>query len=131
MRPARGFTLVELVVFIVVAALLGLGFFSVFGSMVSEDSPQAGETTKATQLAQERMELILAQKHAVGFTAFADPCGWLACTLPDTRYTVAATIINAWAVDNDIARYRVITVTVTDTVQSRTAATLSTLVANY
>ena len=120
---ARGFTLVELVIFIVVVSILGVAMLAAFSTSVRY-SPAAGQITQATQLAQQRMEFILAQRRAVGFAAFTDPClSTITCT-PPTGYVVSANIAPNW---NGDTNYRVITVTVTGTSSAQATA----LVASY
>ena len=125
-RAPRGFSLIELIIFIVVIAIMAVALMSAF-STTMQNTPTAGLATKATQLAQERMELILAQRRAMGFATFADPCapgpGPAACT-PPSGYSVAVTIAPSW---NGDTNYRVITVSVSGT----GAATATALVANY
>jgi hypothetical protein len=80
------------------------------------------------ELTQQRMELILAQRRAAGFAAFADPCvpgpGPAACTVP-AGYTVTSSIAAGFG---DPANYKVITVAA-----AGATSTLSTsaLVGNY
>ncbi len=123
---ARGFSLIELVIFIVIVSIMGVALLASF-SVTTRSSPDAGQMTQATQLAQERIELILAQRRAAGFAAFVDPCTFgtppAACTSP-AGYTVTAAIAPNW---NGDTNYRVVTVTVTGTM----AATVTSLVANY
>lgn len=123
---ARGFTLVELIIFIVIVSIMGVALMSAF-STTTRGTPDAGQLTQATQLAQERMELVMAQRRAVAFAAFADPCTFgtppAACT-PPAGYNVAVTIVTGWNSSND---YKVITVTVTGT----SSATATSIVANY
>jgi len=121
---AAGFSLIEAVVFIVVLAVLLSGLVVALTSSL-RSSPTAGQIDLASELAQQRMELILAQRRAVGFAGFADPCpGPAACT-PPAGYTVTASIAAGWG--GDPTNYRVITVTVTGT--GATSATA--VVANY
>ena len=121
---ARGFSLIELVIFIVIVSIMGVALLASF-SVTTRSSPDAGQMTQATQLGQERMELILAQRRAAGFAAFADPCpGPPAACTPPAGYTVTAAIAPNW---NGDTNYRVVTVTVTGTM----AATVTSLVANY
>ena len=123
---ARGFTLVELIIFIVITSIMAVALMSAF-STTSRSTAESGLVTKATQLAQERMELVLAQRRAAGFATFVDPCvpgpGPAACT-PPTGYTVTVSIAPNW---NGDTNYRVITVNVSGT----SAATATSLVANY
>jgi MSHA pilin protein MshD len=122
-RRDTGFTLIELIIFIVIAGVLAVGLASVFsGTMRGVAEP--GQLTQATQIAQERMELILGRRRAVGFATFTDPCpASPLCTPAPAGYTVAAAIATNWLGDTN---YRVITVTVT----GPTNATLTTLVSN-
>lgn len=120
----RGFSLIELVIFIVLVSIMGVALLASF-SVTTRSTPDAGQVTQATQLAQERMELILAQRRAAGFAAFTDPCpGPPAACTPPAGYTVTAAIAPNW---NGDTNYRVITVTVGGTM----AATATALVANY
>jgi prepilin-type N-terminal cleavage/methylation domain-containing protein len=129
----RGFTLIELIIFILVVSILAVGLFSAF-SYSLQGTGQLYNTTRAMQLAQERMELILPQKRVVGFAAFdnttADPCK----TAPVSTLPVCITIPAGFTVDSNVdpdlvdpINYKVITVTVTGV----GSATLDALVANY
>src|SRR6267378_2208535 len=78
MKRMRGFTLVELVVFIVILGRAAYALFRSFGSVLPR-SPTAAQLTQAMQLAQERMELILGQRDVLGYnnngnTVDFDPC---------------------------------------------------------
>ena len=122
----RGISLVEVIIFTVIIAVLAAGLFGALANSM-RGAPQAGQTDTAAEIAQLRMELILAQRRAVGFAAFADPCipgpGPTVCT-PPTSYGVSSTIVAGWGGDPN---YRVITVTVTGPFTVTTTA----LVANY
>ena len=109
-----GVTLVELIVFIVVAAMLASGLIATFSASMKA-TPPAGDVSQALQLAQERMELILAYKKSKGFAAMIDPCTLATppaqCTFFPSGFNVpAATIVNNW---NGSSEYKVITVNVT------------------
>lgn len=73
----QGVTLVELLVFIVVTAIAVTGVLLAF-SATQRGGPTASQIVIAEQLAQERMELMLAQRPILGFDCFstplADPC---------------------------------------------------------
>ena len=125
-----GVTLVELVAFIVVSALLATGLIATFTSAM-RDTPKSGDITQALQLAQERMELILAYKQAKGFNALVDPCTITPptqCTNFPSGFSVTtpATIINNW---NGSAEFKEIRVDITGP-QSLTLR-LTALVASY
>ena len=118
-----GFTLIELIIFTVIAGVLVVGLASVFSASM-RGVAEPGQLTQATQIAQERMELILGQRRAVGFAAFTDPCpGSPLCTPVPTGFTVNANIAPNW---NGDTNYRVITVTVT----GPSNATLTALTSN-
>ncbi len=118
-----GFSLIEVVIFIVVLAVLLAGLLVVFSSSLSK-SPQAGQLDMGAELAQQRMELILGQRRAVGFAAFTDPCPGPAVCTPPAGYTVTSTIVGGWT---DPANFKIVTVNVT----GNTTLTATSLVANY
>lgn len=129
----RGFTLIELIVFIVVASVLATTLYSAFLNAL-KGAPQAATFSKASDLAQERMELILAQRHQTKFANFTadsfDPCTTLpASTEPPcinipVDFTVNASLLLSW---NGNTNFKIITVTV----NGRGVFDLQTLVANY
>jgi MSHA pilin protein MshD len=106
-----GVTLVELIVFIVVVSI------SVSGVLLAFSATQRGaitpnQLTQATQLAQQRMELILARKTVLSFACFTsprfDPCQTAAaagvcpattasttggCSAPPTGYTISIPLL--------------------------------------
>jgi type II secretory pathway pseudopilin PulG len=127
-----GFSLVELIIFIVVVSVSVSGVLLAFTSTLRA-VPSPNQITAATQLAQERMELILAQKRLVGLAAFTDPCnpgpGPAICT-PPSGYAIPNPIINGVWLGNPITDFKLVTVTVTDTVNKQLIQ-LQTVVANY
>lgn len=119
----RGFTLIEIIIFIVITGILATGLAAVF-STTMRGAAAPGQLTQATQIAQERMELILGQRRAVGFAAFTDPCpASPLCAPAPPGYAVNVVIAPDWGGD---INYRVITVTVT----GPTGATLTALTSN-
>jgi len=72
-RRVRGFTLIEIVIFIVIAGIAGVALLQMFRQTMPR-SPAPTQLTQATQLAQERMELILGRRSVVGYNALNDPC---------------------------------------------------------
>ncbi|MCR4332975.1 MAG: hypothetical protein NUV34_09815 [Sulfuricaulis sp.] len=123
-----GITLVELIAFIAVMALLATGLIAAFTSSMKA-TPPSGDVSQALQLAQERMELILAYKKSKGFTAMLDPCTLatppVQCTFFPSGFNVSpATIVNNW---NGSTEYKVITVNVT----GPQAIAITALVASY
>lgn len=66
----RGATLVEMIMFIVIMAIVVGGLMSAFtGSL--RGAPQSKSMTEALELAKERLELIRAQRKRLGFSGFA------------------------------------------------------------
>lgn len=123
-RQGDGFSLIEVIVFIVILGVLAAGLVVAFSSPL-RNSPEAGRLDLAAELAQQRMELILAQRRAAGFAAFADPCPGPAICTPPTGYTVTSSIIAGYG--GDPSNYKVVTVSVSGT----SAITVTALVANY
>ena len=139
MKRIRGFTLVELVVFIVILGLAAYALFRSFSSVLPH-SPTAAQLTQAMQLAQERMELILGQRHVQSYNNIVDldPCmrgGPLpnVCTVA-FGYVVASTGTApgapvAWPPNPATASYKLVTVTVS--LAGITLAQQSAVLTNY
>lgn len=132
-----GVTLIELVFFIVIVSIAAIVLLGAYARVLPQE-PTATQITQATQLAQERMELIFAQKAVLGFSSTAlDPCtpgpGPAICT-PIAGFTVSsgatATSLAAWPVDTDTTKYRLITVTVNGPAGNQLAQ-LTAVMANY
>lgn len=126
----RGVTLIELVVFIVIMGISVTALLSMYRAVLPHGATPAA-ITLATHLAQERMELILGQRDAGGYSPLVDPCAASAaavCT-PTTGYTISSVIVGGWS-GIPVTSYREIGVTVwgPDGTQS---AKLSAVVANY
>ena len=132
--PQTGFSLIEVLAFIVIAGILGAALFTAFTTATRLQASASDIGAAAVQLAQERMELILGQRRTLGFAAFTattfDPCTAAVpstqpvCTVIPAGYTVGATLADNWGGDTN---YKVITVAVT----GPSMATLTALVANY
>jgi hypothetical protein len=143
-----GVTLIELIVFIVVISV------SVSGIMLALSAAQGGATitpaqlTRATQMAQERMDLIIGHKQNLSFACFGDtteprydPCqaagaagacpAQFASALGGCAavpgYPVMPALAGDWGGDTD---YRVVTVRVTGP-DGGQLAEISALVASY
>lgn len=122
-KNSHGFTLIEVVVTIIALGIIGATILLPIASSL-RNSPVIDQNTVAMQLAEARIELILAQKHIQGFSGYSDPCpGPAVCTAP-SGYTVTANIANNWLGNTN---YNEITVTVSGDGD----AILTTLVANY
>lgn len=109
----RGFTLIEMIIFIVILGISSVAMLMAF-QLLLQRSPTANYQTTAIGLAQERMELILAQKKTKGYASVSDPCQQVPppslCTFSND-YTVSSNI-SAFTFAND-SHYKIITVTVT------------------
>lgn len=100
---ARGLTFIELIAFIVIAAVVATAMIQAFGGTL-RGSHYGKELTQAAQLAQQRMEVILGQRKTLGYAAFVtspnyDPCqsgAWMTApcstsSTPAGNYTVEST----------------------------------------
>lgn len=128
----RGLSLIELIAFIVIMGISVVALLSMYRAVLPRSVTPA-QITIATQLAQERMELILGQRDVLGYSPVTslDPCpGAAICTAP-SGYSV---IVNgadspvAWSgVTSD---YRQIGVQVLGP-DANQLANLSAVIANY
>jgi type II secretory pathway pseudopilin PulG len=133
---ARGVTLIELIAFIIIVGVLVSGLMSGFSTTL-RGSGESRQVTQALQLAQERMELIRAQKDVLGFSGFTaatyDPClagsAHPACSAT-FGYTITPALDETGACMGGDPDYKCITVTVTDTSGARLSE-LQAAVANY
>ncbi len=116
MGRGRGFTLVEMIAFIVIVGIAAVALFQMFRQTLPR-SPTPGQLIQATQLAQERMELILGRRGVVSYAALNDPCvgGSPPAICTNTfGYTVGVNGISsvvAWN-GNPTVDFKLITVTV-------------------
>lgn len=129
----RGFTLLEVVLAIVVLGFGASVFLNAFRELLPR-SPSTANIGIASQLAQERMALVLEQRLRQGYAGMSDPCastGAGACnTVSGFTVTLSGlSVSSGWVVDTDTQRYRVISVTVTHS--SGTLAQENAIVANY
>jgi prepilin-type N-terminal cleavage/methylation domain-containing protein len=94
----RGFSLVELIAFIVIMGIAAVALLSMYRAVLPHGTTPA-EITLATELAQERMELILGQRVAGGYSPLADPCvlSLAAVCTPTSGYTVSSVIVGGWS----------------------------------
>jgi len=128
-----GLSLIELIIFIVIVAIVTSGVLLGFNRMLT-GSVTANQLNQAAYLAQQRMELILPQRYQLGFSGFNansfDPCTnsptstQPICTVIPTGYTVNATLTNNWLGNTN---YKLVDVSV----NGKGHAQLQALVANY
>lgn len=130
MKRSRGFTLIEIVIFMAVLSIVGI--MMMMGMNISlKGSPDMTKQTQAIMLAQQRMEVIMGQRLFFGFAALADPCG--AGPFPDilcgegayaNGYTISSTITPSWSGNPDLT---LVVVNVT----GPASATFTSLAANH
>jgi hypothetical protein len=125
MKKLQGVSLIELVIFIILLGIIAqvlipLTYTLKFTYLLDRE-------TRALEIAQKRMELILTARRIQGFASFVDPCTVgsppAVCTVPAGYNVVTPTIANDW---NGNTNFKVITVQVTGSGE----ATLRTLVGN-
>lgn len=129
MKKQQGFNLIELVIFIVVIGIAAIGIMMSFRAAL-ETNPDIVQGDMAVNLTQGRLQIILGQYKINGFSSFSDICssGSLAlCSVP-AGFTVASSIADNWNGNN---RFKVITVTTTETSTGDTLSSASALVANF
>lgn len=130
-KNSAGFTLIELVIFIVIIGIAVSGIFLAFSTALQQ-TPLVNPQTTANELASARMEIIIGQRRMNGFTTLTDPCVSsppAVCTVPAgiTGFTITSTI-SAYTVGSD-SNYKIIDVLVTGPQNART--NLKTVVASY
>lgn len=133
-RGQRGLTLVEMVAFLIV---VGVGAAAMM-PMIRNVLPRAadpGEVTLAIHLAQSRMELIIGQRALSGFSGLNDPCQSAsppACVVPSgySLTVVGLPLVQAWPVNTDTLRFRLVTVQVNGP-DGSVLSTLNHVVGNY
>lgn len=126
----HGVTLVELIAFIVIMGITAVALLSMYRAVLPHGATPA-EITLATELAQERMELILGQRVAGGYSPLADPCvvSLAAVCTPTSGYTVSSVIVGGWS-GIPATSYKEIGVSVLGP-DGTQRAKLSAVVANY
>ena len=128
----RGVTLVELIVFIVIMGIAAVALLSLYRAVLPRGATPA-EITLATELAQERMELILGQRAARGYSPVPglDPCPGPAICTPTTGYSVIVTGISPPVLWSDVSGdYRQIGVRVLGP-DGNQRASLAAVIADY
>jgi Tfp pilus assembly protein PilV len=139
----RGVSLIELIAFIVIMGISVTALLSMYRAVLPRGATPS-EITLATQLAQERMELILGQRAASGYSTavLTDPCVGgtppAICTnqfTPSGLYSIVVTGINpalSWPAISpvDANSYRMLGVRVLGP-DGNQAASLSAVIANY
>jgi prepilin-type N-terminal cleavage/methylation domain-containing protein len=123
----RGFTLIELIVFILIIGIIATGSLIALNTVLTYvGTPR--EYLRASQLARARMEIIL--KARQGNFNFTDPCVTTPSLAACTQLANFATSNNLAAnsqIINESAQYRLVNVNITGAL----SLSLSTRVANY
>ena len=136
----RGVTLIELIVFIVIMGISVTALLSMYRAVLPHGATPA-QITLATQLAQERMELILGQRTVSGYStvALGDPCAGVTlsgiCTdqfTPSGLYSIIVTGISPAVPFSGLSTnsYRMLGVKVLGP-DGNQLANLSAVIANY
>lgn len=127
MRSQRGFTLVELVIFIIVMSILSAGILTAMNEGLGE-APDLTQDTQAVFVAQQRMEAIIAYKRSVGYNNLQDPCTasvYPAALCTVSGFTVTSTLTPSYSGNANLTS---VEVTVTG---SSANYTLNTVLGNF
>lgn len=136
----RGVTLIELIAFIVIMGISVVALLSMYRAVLPRGATPA-DITLATQLAQERMELLLGQRVASGYSTvvLTDPCVAgtppVICTnqfTPSGLYSIIVTGVNPAVQWSGLSAdsYRMLGVKVLGP-DGNQLANLSAVIANY
>ena len=122
---SQGFTLIELVIFIIVTSLMINALFLAYSTALL-NAPLLLQNTIARQTARNCMEWFVGQRRLNGYSAFSCPSTAVPsfCTAP-AGYTLSVNI-SCTTINSD-ANYKTITITVS----GKCDAALTTLTANY
>jgi prepilin-type N-terminal cleavage/methylation domain-containing protein len=126
MNKTRGFTLVEIIIFIVIIGIITSALASAFQVTLGNQSSVSYQN-KAVEISQQRMDIIMENKVSNGFSSFSDPCTGgspPAVCSTDNNYTVASAITTGFNGDNNL---KVITITVS----GQANVVLTGMVGNY
>jgi hypothetical protein len=126
----RGVSLIELIAFIVIMGISVTALLSMYRAVLPHGATPE-EITLATQLAQERMELILGRRVASGYSPLVDPCPGPAVCTPATGYSVIVNGVTTPVLWSDVSgNYRQIGVRVLGP-DGNQLVNLSAVIANY
>lgn len=124
MKPLQGFTLIEMVVFIVVIAILGTTIMIAFVNAL-QGVPSLSNNIIANKTAEQCMEWYIGQRRLNGYTSIATGTTVPTYCTALPGYTVAVNVASTTI--NTDTNYLLITVTVSGLGD----ASLSTIVASY
>lgn len=95
-KSPHGFTLIELVVFIVILGIAAITVLLSFQTLLTK-SPNTNRQTTAIALAEGRMDVIIGQYYQNGFASFSDICAGgspAAVCQSQSGYTITSSIVN-------------------------------------
>lgn len=129
MKNNSGFTLIELIIFIVVTGILASTILLTFRSSLIK-TPDVHYSVIATQLADQCMEGFIGSRDMLGYSTASLACG--AATLPSicsapSGYSISASISCSPTLSGDSTNSKTITVVVSGLAN----ATLTTLITDY
>ncbi|EKE01538.1 MAG: hypothetical protein ACD_21C00107G0016 [uncultured bacterium] len=127
MNKNQGFTLMELVIFIVIMGILAASILTSFNTVL-RGTGRTNYQTSATGYAVKCLEWFLGQRSLVGFNNIS--CNTTVpnfCTVP-SGYTITTNVSCAESYYGDTGNYKTITATVSGDLGG---ANLSTIIANY
>jgi prepilin-type N-terminal cleavage/methylation domain-containing protein len=133
--PSGGFTLIEIIMAMAVIGIAAVAFLNSAHSLFPSSLTPAS-VTRASHLAQARMELLLGRREQAGFGFNTDPCTAspsAASCAGIAGFTVTVSGVNPavpWPAVPVVTRFRLITVTVTNS-SGTTLAQDTAVVANY
>lgn len=128
-KSNRGFTLIEVIIFILVMGIIGVTVLISMDTVLRGGSTSKQKTV-ALQTASQCMEWYLNQRHLNGFSAIPCPSTTVPsfCT-PPSGYTISTNISCTQLYGETGANYKTITVTASSS--GTNTASLSLLLANY
>lgn len=113
MNRATGYTMVEVIVFILILGLIAVGVLSTFNTVLTRSNNPV-TVLQATQLANARMMIILQQRRINGVSTLVDPCVSsppAACTNLATYATARGFTVTSNIVTAGTAKTATITIT--------------------
>lgn len=127
MSKSQGFTLIEMIIFIVVLGLVAATIL-LSSTTILRGAPVSHNQAIATQTATKCMEWYLAQRYVNGYNSITSPSTTVPSLCTATNgFTIATSVVNTTLAPDTASNYKTITVTV----GGASSATLSLLIASY